>query len=328
MARRRASSCCTRHRPEAPHEPRGQTDHPPLLRGGTASAAAAGAAVGASAEALTYGSRAAPSQVGRVSAGRFSDRVAIITGATSGIGRATAKAFAAEGAAVAFCGRRVELGQQVERELRAAGGEATYIPADVRVPEQVEAFVNGAVERYKRLDIAFNNAGIEFNKPLHEMTVDEWDEMLDTNARGVFLAMKYEIPHMLERGGVIVLTSSSGAERARPGHVGYTASKRAVQGIAKSAALDYGSRGIRVNALLPGTTDTPLVRPDGFPDAAWEDFKARWGPLNVDGLERMAEPGEIAAAVLALASDDLSYLTGASIAVDGGATAGNKARLP
>jgi NAD(P)-dependent dehydrogenase (short-subunit alcohol dehydrogenase family) len=160
------------------------------------------------------------------------------------------------------------------------------------------------------------------------MTVDEWDNLMSTNARGVFLAMKYEIPHMLERGGTIVLTSSSGAERARPGHAAYTASKRAVQGIAKSAALDYGVNGIRVNALLPGTTDTPLVRPAGIADAAWKDFKARWGLVNLDGLRRMAEPEEIAAAALALASDELAYMTGASVLVDGGATAGNRALLP
>jgi NAD(P)-dependent dehydrogenase (short-subunit alcohol dehydrogenase family) len=291
---------------------------------GSASAAAAAATAGAIGGVPRAGATGAEPARRR----RFSRKVVIITGATSGIGRATAKAFAAEGAKVSFCGRRVPLGHDVEREIRHAGGEATYIQADVRVPEQVEAFVNRTVDRYGRLDIAFNNAGIELNKPLHEMTVEEWDDLQNTNARGVFLAMKYEIPHMLERGGVIVLTSSSGADRARPGHTGYTASKRAVQGIAKSGALDYGDRGIRINALLPGTTDTPLVRPAGIPDAAWTDFKARWGPLNVDGLQRMAEPEEIATAVLGLASDDFSYMTGALIAVDGGATAGNKARLP
>jgi NAD(P)-dependent dehydrogenase (short-subunit alcohol dehydrogenase family) len=292
-----------------------------VLSTASAAAAATAASVGGGPHAGASGTRLARGR-------RFSRKVVLITGATSGIGRATAKAFAAEGAKVVFCGRREPLGQDVEREIRHSGGEATYIPADVRVPEQVEAFVNRSIDRYGQLDIAFNNAGIELNKPLHEMTLEEWDDVQNTNARGVFLAMKYEIPHMLERGGVIVLTSSSGAERARPGHVGYTASKRAVQGIAKSSALDYGSRGIRINALLPGTTDTPLVRPPEFTDSAWADFKARWGPLNVDGLQRMAEPEQIATAVLGLASDDFSYMTGASISVDGGATAGNAARLP
>ncbi|CAL9324976.1 SDR family NAD(P)-dependent oxidoreductase [Streptomyces sp. SudanB182_2057] len=262
-------------------------------------------------------------------AGRFQGKSVLITGATSGIGRAAAMAFAAEGAHVGFCGRRAALGRQVEREIRAAGGEATYIQADVRTAAQVQSFVDRVASRYGGIDIAFNNAGIGSGRLPHEMSVEEWDDVQATNARGVFLAIKYEIPHMLRaQRGVIICTSSSAAEQARPNGAAYTASKRAVQGIVKSAALAYGPKGIRINALLPGTTDTPFVRPPGIPDADWALYKQAWGPLNVDGLERMADAEEIACAVLGLASDDFPYMTGASVTVDGGSTAGREMTRP
>ncbi len=256
-------------------------------------------------------------------------KVVLITGGTSGIGKAAAKAFAAQGAKVGFCGRREQLGRQVEHEIRAAGGEARYIRADVRKPDEVKAFVDAVAARYGCLDIAFNNAGVGGSARPHELTLEQWDDVMDTNARGVFLALKYEIPHMLKAGrGVIICTSSSAAEQARPSGAVYTASKRAVQGIVKAAAIEYGNKGIRVNAILPGTTDTPFVRPPGFPDDAWAKFKAAYGPLNIDGAERMAEPEEIANAVVGLAGDGFSYLNGASVVVDGGATAGRKMIIP
>lgn len=293
------------------------------LLGGAVALGVAGAAFGTTAH-------AARAQSGsRTHRGRFEGKAVLITGATSGIGRATAKAFAAAGALVGFCGRREGLGRQVEREIRDAGGEASYIQADVRVAAQVESFVNRVASRYGSIDVAFNNAGIGSGKLPHEMSVEEWDDVQATNARGVFLAIKYEIPHLLRAaGGVIICTSSSAAEQARPNGAAYSASKRAVQGIVKSAALAYGPKGIRVNALLPGTTDTPFVRPPDIPDADWAKYKQAFGPLNIDGLERMAEAEEIAHAVLGLASDDFPYMTGASVAVDGGATAGRKMIQP
>jgi NAD(P)-dependent dehydrogenase (short-subunit alcohol dehydrogenase family) len=274
--------------------------------------------------ALAAGGTTAGAEPGR---GRFARKVVVITGATSGIGKEAAVLFAAEGARVGFCGRREELGRQVEREIRRAGGEATYIRADVRDPAQVQSFVDGVARTYGRLDVAFNNAGIHLGKPLHEITVAEWDDVHHTNARGVFLAIKYQVPHMTQ-GGVIVCTASSQAGHTRPGHAAYTASKRAVQGVVRTAALDYGSRGIRVLAVDPGTTDTRLVRPPGVPDDLWAQFKQAWGPLNVYGLPRMAEPKEIAAAVISLAAPEFSYLTGTEVVVDGAMSTGRPMTMP
>ncbi|KOX16203.1 oxidoreductase [Saccharothrix sp. NRRL B-16348] len=261
--------------------------------------------------------------------GRYAGKVVQITGATSGIGAATARAFAAEGAKVAFCGRRTALGQEVERSIRAAGGDATYIAADVRVPSSVRQFVDGAVRRYGRVDIAFNNAGVQVNANLADVTVEQWDDLMNTNARGVFLAMKHQLPHMRAGGGGhIIVNSSIGAIVGRPGLSTYQASKQAVRALVQSAALEHGVDGIRVNAIMPGITDTPMIRPAGLDDATWNQAKVALGQLNVDGLKRIASPDDIARAVLALASPDLAYLTGAAIPVDGGIVAGRRMLLP
>jgi NAD(P)-dependent dehydrogenase (short-subunit alcohol dehydrogenase family) len=257
---------------------------------------------------------------------RFDNKVVVVTGATSGIGRAAALAFAAEGARVGFCGRRENLGHEVEQEIRSKGGEATYIRADVRIEGDVRSFVDGVGQRYGRLDVAFNNAGITLEKPLHEYSSEEWDDVRNTNLRGVFLAMKYEIPHMLAGGGGnIVVTSSSNAIATTAHRSAYTASKRGLVGLIQCAALDYASKGIRVNALIPGTTDTALVRRvagmENAPDAIWEIGARQWAKSHVAGLERMATPEEIAAFALVLASDDHPYVTGAQMVIDGGQTA-------
>ena len=215
-----------------------------------------------------------------------------ITGATSGIGRAAALAFAAEGGKVAFCGRRTALGQEVEREIKAAGGEALYVKADVLVEDEVRAFIDATVGAYGRLDVAFNNAGITIEKPLHEYSAEEWDRVNNTNLRGVFLAMKYEIPHMLKAGGgTIVVTASSNAISTQAKRSAYTASKRALVGLVQAAALDYAQQGIRVNTLIPGTTDTPFLRRaagmENVPDAVWRVGLNQWVKNNVPGLGRL-----------------------------------------
>ncbi|MGX1779477.1 SDR family NAD(P)-dependent oxidoreductase [Nocardia brasiliensis] len=250
----------------------------------------------------------------------------MITGATSGIGAAAARLFAAEGGRVAFCGRREERGRAVEREIRAAGGEATYIRADILIEDDVRNFVDSAVRTYGGLDVAFNNAGITIQKKLHEYSADEFDRVLNTNVRGVFLAMKYEIPHMIRGGGgTIVVTSSSNAIATDAGRGAYTASKRGLVGLVQSAALEYAADGIRVNALIPGTTDTELVRRaagmESLPDAAWQVLMKQWAGSNVPGLGRLATAAEIASFTLTLASTDHPYLTGAQLVIDGGKTA-------
>jgi NAD(P)-dependent dehydrogenase (short-subunit alcohol dehydrogenase family) len=257
---------------------------------------------------------------------RFENKVVIVTGATSGIGRAAAAAFAAEGGKVGFCGRRENMGREVEREIRSKGGEATYIRTDVRVEAGVKQFVDHAADRYGGLHVAFNNAGITLEKPLHEYCSQEWDDVLNTNIRGVFLAMKYEIPYMLAGGGGnIVVTSSSNAIATTEKRSAYSASKRGLVGLVQSAALDYAQKNIRVNALIPGTADTALVRRsagmENVPDAVWEIAARQWAKSHVPGLERMATPEEIAAFALVLASDDHPYMTGSQLVIDGGKTA-------
>lgn len=292
---------------------------------GAAAVGVAGLAAGVAGGAVATGTRSV-AVIERTNRPRFAGKVVLITGATSGIGRAAALRFAAEGGKVAFCGRREALGHDVEQQIRRAGGEATYIRADVRVERDVEAFVDRAVARYGRLDVAFNNAGITLEKPLHDYSVAEWDDVVNTNLRGVFLAMKYEIPHMLAGGGgAIVVTSSSNEISTAPKRSAYAASKRGLIGLVQAAALDYAAHNIRINALVPGTTDTALVRRvagmESAPDAVWELAAATWAKTHVPGLQRMAKPEEIAAAALTLASDDHPYMTGSALVIDGGKTA-------
>jgi NAD(P)-dependent dehydrogenase (short-subunit alcohol dehydrogenase family) len=257
---------------------------------------------------------------------RFAGKAVMITGATSGIGRAAAVAFAREGARVTFCGRREALGHEVEQEIRSRGGAAHYFRCDVRVEADVRRFVDFTAAQLGRIDVALNNAGITLEKPLHEYTGAEWDDVLNTNLRGVFFAMKYQIPVMLAgKGGAIVVTSSSNAIATQGQRGAYAASKRALVALVQAAALEYGPHSIRVNAMLPGTTDTALVRRvagmEAVPDPVWHAAAAEWARSRVPGLGRMANPEEIAQFALALASDEHPFLTGAALVIDGGKTA-------
>jgi NAD(P)-dependent dehydrogenase (short-subunit alcohol dehydrogenase family) len=245
--------------------------------------------------------------------GAFSGKVVLITGATSGIGKTTAQAFAKQGAKVFFCGRRENLGKQVEREIRAMGGAATYLRADVRQAAEVKAFVDACVAKYGRLDIAFNNAGIDYPPaPTAETKIEEFDELMNTNARGVFLGMKYQIPHILKaQNGAIINMASIGGQRAFPNILGYGASKAAVIHMTKMAAQEYGK--IRINAVLPGAINTAML------DRVKRDWKVTETQLVTPyPMKRVGQPQEVANLVLWLASDAASYVSGSEFSVDGG----------
>ena len=294
-----------------------------LLAG--AIAGVAGFAAGAAGASAIVGSKKGPRVVvdGRA---RFKDKVVLITGATSGIGAVAAKMFAAEGGKVAFCGRRTDRGAEVESEIKALGGEAKYVRADVRVEDDVRRFVDATVQLYGGLDICFNNAGITIERPLHEYTAAEWDDVVNTDLRGNFLALKYEIPHLIKRGGgVVVVTASSNAIATNPKRSAYSAAKRGLVGMVQAAAQDYADHNIRINTLIPGTTDTEFVRRAAgmmnAPDAVWEAAASVWAKSNVAVANRMARPEEIAAAALMMASEEFTFMNGAQIVVDGGKTA-------
>jgi NAD(P)-dependent dehydrogenase (short-subunit alcohol dehydrogenase family) len=292
---------------------------------GASAVGAATLGVGLAAGAVMGAASGPPAQVYVAGRKRFAGKVVLITGATSGIGRAAAIQFAAEGGKVAFCGRREELGRQLEREIQAGSGDALYIRADVRSENDVRELVERTVAHYGKLDVAFNNAGITLEKPIHEYTFEEWDDVLNTNLRGVFLSMKYEIPHMLAAGGGnIVVTSSSNAIATTAKRGAYSASKRGLVGLVQSAALDYIDRNIRINALVPGTTDTPLVRRvagmEHAPDPVWQLAAAQWAKSHIP-MHRLASAEEIAAFALTLASDEHPFMTGAQLVIDGGKTA-------
>lgn len=243
---------------------------------------------------------------------RFSGKVALVTGAASGIGRASAIAFATEGARVAIIDRTEDALSQTADAVKATGAQVLVIACDISQPEQVEAAINRVVETYGRLDVAFNNAGVE-NKaaPVHEIDLAEWDRILDINLRGTFVCMKHELAQMVRQGGGVVVNTSSGAGvRGVAGGASYAASKHAIIGLTKSAALDYAKHNIRVNAVLPGNIETPMM--DRFTDG---DIQKA---IDLEPVGRLGKPEEIADAVLWMSADLGAFVTGSAISVDGG----------
>lgn len=269
-------------------------------------AMAAGLSLGAIAGARAQG--AAP--------GAFAGKVALITGATSGIGRATAELFAARGARVAFCGRREALGREVEAVIRKAGGEAFYMRADVRDEAQVKAFVEATVARYGRLDIAFNNAGIDKPPaPIAETDTGGFDDLIATNLRGVFLAMRHELPQLVQTRGAIVNMASIGGRHAFPNIVGYGAAKAAVIHMSRAAAQEYGPA-VRVNAIAPGPIETAMI------ERVREQWKVTTEQLAAAyPAKRFGTVQEVAELVLFLASSQASYISGQVVGIDGGGLA-------
>jgi len=248
----------------------------------------------------------------------FENKVALITGASTGIGKATAKAFGAQGAKVVVADVNLELGQATADEIVAAGGEACFIPCDVTSEEQVIAMVKGTVEKYGRLDIAFNNAGIEIeNDKIEHCETSVFDKVIDVNVKGVWLCMKHQIPAMLEagNGGSIVNTASVAGLFAAPKMAAYSASKHAVVGLTKSVAVEYGRRGIRVNAVCPAVIETEMVR-----RAAEKDPKRFEITKSMHPIGRVGQAEEVAEAVLYLSSK-ATFTTGLALPVDGGFTA-------
>jgi NAD(P)-dependent dehydrogenase (short-subunit alcohol dehydrogenase family) len=245
----------------------------------------------------------------------LANKVGIVTGGGTGIGKATALAMATAGASLVIGNRNAELGEEVVRIIEQAGGHAVFQATDVSKPEDAKALVERAVAEFGRLDLAFNNAGVDGEQvPLHQQDIDEAATLFDVNIKGVFYCMKYEIEEMLKTGGgAIVNTSSIFGLNGYPSWSLYSATKHAVTGMTKSAALDYATRNIRINAVGPGPVETPLLaKGTGGDPHSYASFV----PMG-----RIGQPAEIANPVIWLLSDQAQYVTGHTLPVDGGVCA-------
>jgi len=251
---------------------------------------------------------------------RLQDKVALITGGTSGIGEAAAILFAAEGARVAITGRNQERGHAITAQILQNGGKAIFIRTDVRKAGECRRAVDETLSAFGKLDILFNNAGVFYPHTILDCSEEEWDLQLDVNLKGTFLMSKFALPGMIQQGRGVIINNSSGwgivgGDKA----VAYCASKGGVVLLTKAMAIDHGPQGIRVNCICPGDVDTPMLPEDArMRGLKWEEYLA--GCANRP-LGRIGTVDEIAKAALFLASEDSSFMTGAALVVDGGGTA-------
>jgi NAD(P)-dependent dehydrogenase (short-subunit alcohol dehydrogenase family) len=249
---------------------------------------------------------------------KLNGKTAIITGATRGMGRAIAELFAKGGANVVLAGRSEEIGIEVAEKIRKKGGRAFFVRTDVREPGQNKALTEAAIREFGGLDIVIANAGMLGLGSLTDVSPETWKETLDTNLNAIFYLLRETIPHMQKNGGSVVVTGSIAAHKGFPNHAAYNASKGAVQSLVKQAAVDYAPE-IRINLIQPGAVDTELYRSSAvaFPNA---DTILDEVPGSLP-MKRVGTPEDIAKAVLFLASDDASWITGTVLTVDGGASA-------
>jgi len=251
---------------------------------------------------------------------RLNNKVALITGGNSGIGRATTLLFAREGAKVALTGLDEERGNRVVGEINKASGTAIFIRSDVRLADDCRQAVDETLQKFGRLDILFNNAGVFYPHSVPDCPEEEWDLTIDVNLKGTYLMSKLVLPAMIAQGGGVIINNGSGWGITGGNEAAsYCASKGGVVLLTKAMAIDHGRQGIRVNCICPGDIDTPMLPADAkLRKIEWKDYLAE---ASNRPLGRIGLPEEIARAVLFLATDDSSFMTGAVLAVDGGGTA-------
>jgi NAD(P)-dependent dehydrogenase (short-subunit alcohol dehydrogenase family) len=248
---------------------------------------------------------------------RLLGKTAIITGGGGGIGRSTAIRFAKEGARVAVADIDSAIGEETVRLIKEEGGEALFVKTDVTDSEQIKALINTTINTFGALHIMFNNAGVGNSEVLSvDLSEDEWDRVIDINLKGVFLGIKYAVPELIKAGGgAIINTSSLLGLKGQKYVSAYNASKAGVVMLTQNASLEYGKYNIRVNAIAPGVIDTPIIN-------HWKQDERKWPIISrANALRRIGTPDEVANAVLFLASDEASFITGTTLSVDGGGLA-------